>query len=211
MEALSTFQRTLEEYYKTYSDSDTVLYYERRTGQYRNKGICPAQVISIPMQIKAASSMFLNNPHGVSGQYGTIAKNAGKKLFRENDKPILYYVSALAVYRLESFIKQKKIDKKYRKARYHAIMLFKYVVAGKDMPKQLNCKKMEEYCEKIFEVLSDEKKSIHIFKCILQFIENLKTIDYDDRKVFEKKETTDILLGEIDNIIEFVDSHKISD
>lgn len=70
---------------------------------------------------------------------------------------------------------------------------------------------MEEYCEKIFEVLSDEKKSIHIFKCILQFIENLKTIDYDDRKVFEKKETTDILLGEIDNIIEFVDSHKISD
>lgn len=90
-------------------------------------------------------------------------------------------------------------------------MLFKYVVAGKDMPKQLNCKKMEEYCEKIFEVLSDEKKSIHIFKCILQFIENLKTIDYDDRKVFEKKETTDILLGEIDNIIEFVDSHKISD
>ena len=65
---------------------------------------------------------------------------------------------------------------------------------------------MEEYCEKIFEVLSDEKKSIHIFKCILQFIENLKTIDYDDRK-----ETTDILLGEIDNIIEFVDSHKISD
>lgn len=211
LEALSTFQRTLEEYYKTYSDSDTVLYYERRTGQYRNKGICPAQVISIPMQIKAASSMFLNNPHGVSGQYGTIAKNAGKKLFRENDKPILYYVSALAVYRLESFIKQKKIDKKYRKARYHAIMLFKYVVAGKDMPKQLNCKKMEEYCEKIFEVLSDEKKSIHIFKCILQFIENLKTIDYDDRKVFEKKETTDILLGEIDNIIEFVDSHKISD
>ena len=148
MEALSTFQRTLEEYYKTYSDSDTVLYYERRTGQYRNKGICPAQVISIPMQIKAASSMFLNNPHGVSGQYGTIAKNAGKKLFRENDKPILYYVSALAVYRLESFIKQKKIDKKYRKARYHAIMLFKYVVAGKDMPKQLNCKKWKNTARK---------------------------------------------------------------
>lgn len=108
LEALSTFQRTLEEYYKTYSDSETALYYERRTGQYRNKGICPAQIISIPMQIKAASSMFLDNPHGVSGQYGTIAKNAGKKLFKENDKPILYYVSALAVYRLENLIKQKR-------------------------------------------------------------------------------------------------------
>lgn len=211
LEALSTFQRTLEEYYKTYSDSETALYYERRTGQYRNKGICPAQIISIPMQIKAASSMFLDNPHGVSGQYGTIAKNAGKKLFKENDKPILYYVSALAVYRLESLIKQKKIDKKYRKARYHAIMLLKYVVAGKDVPKQFNSKKMEKYCEKILEVLSDEKKSILIFDSILQFIATYNAIEYNDRKVFEKKETTDKLLGEIDNIIEFVNSHKTSE
>ena len=30
-------------------------------------------------------------------------------------------------------------------------------------------------------------------------------------KVFEKKETTDKLLGEIDNIIEFVNSHKTSE
>ena len=211
LEALSTFQRTLEEYYKTYSDSETALYYERRTGQYRNKGICPAQIISIPMQIKAASSMFLDNPHGVSGQYGTIAKNAGKKLFKENDKPILYYVSALAVYRLESLIKQKKIDKKYRKDRYHAIMLLKYVVAGKDVPKHFNSKKMEKYCEKILEVLSDEKKSILIFDSILQFIATYNAIEYNDRKVFEKKETTDKLLGEIDNIIEFVNSHKTSE
>lgn len=208
LEALSTFQRTLEEYYKTYSDSNTVLYYERRTGQYRNKGICPAQIISIPTQIKAASSMFLDNPHGVSGQYGTIAKNAGKKLFKENDKPILYYVSALSVYCLENFIKQKKIDKKYRKARYHAIMLLKYVVAGKDVPKQFNSKKMEKYCEKILEVLSNEEKSLPIFESILQFISDFKAIDYNDRKVFEKKETTDKLLGEIDNIITFVNSQK---
>lgn len=211
LEALSTFQRALEEYYKTYSDSEIVLYYERRTGQYRNKGVCPAQIISIPMQIKAASSMFLDNPHGVSGQYGTIAKNAGKKLFKENDKPILYYVSALAVYRLENLIKQKKIDKKYRKARYHAIMLLKYVVAGKEVPKQFNCKKMEKYCDKILDVLNNEEKCIQIFDSILRFIADLKTIDYDDRKVFEKKETTDKLLSEIDNIISFVNSQKMSE
>lgn len=211
LEALSTFQRTLEEYYKTYSDSETVLYYERRTGQYRNKGICPAQIVSIPTQIKAASSMFLDNPHGVSGQYGTIAKNAGKKLFKGNDKPILYYVSALAVYRLENLIKQKKIDKKYRKARYHAIMLLKYVVAGKDVPKQFNSKKMEKYCEKIMEILSNEEKSLPIFESILRFIADFKAIDYNDRKVFEKKETTDKLLGEIDNIISFVNSQIASE
>lgn len=211
LEALSTFQRTLEEYYKTYSASNSALYYERRTGQYRNKGVSPAQIISIPMQIKAASSMFLDNPHGVSGQYGTIAKNAGKKLFKENDKPILYYVSALAVYRLENLIKQKKIDKSYRKARYHAIMLLKYVVAGKDVPKQFNSKKMEKYCEKILDVLNNEEESILVFSNLLSFIADLKSIDYNDRKVFEKKETTDKLLSEIDNIISFVNLKQLSE
>lgn len=118
LEALSTFQRTLEEYYKTYSDSEIVLYYERSTGQYRNKGVCPAQIISIPMQIKAVSSMFLDNPHGVSGQYGTIAKNAGKKLFKENNKPILYYVSALEPCEVcinAAFIKKYKVFSLYSK------------------------------------------------------------------------------------------------
>ena len=70
---------------------------------------------------------------------------------------------------------------------------------------------MEKYCEKILEVLSDEKKSILIFDSILQFIATYNAIEYNDRKVFEKKETTDKLLGEIDNIIEFVNSHKTSE
>lgn len=66
LEALSTFQRTLEEYYKTFTEPNEVLFYERRTGQYRNKSIPQMQIVSIPMQIKAAASMFLDNPHGVS-------------------------------------------------------------------------------------------------------------------------------------------------
>ena len=204
LEALSTFQRTLEEYYKTFSEPNEVLYYERRTGQYRNKGISQTQVVSIPMQIKAAASMFLDNPHGVSGQYGTIAKNVGKKLFKENDKPILYYVSALAVYRFECFIKQKKIERKYRKARYHVLMLFKYVVAGKEVPKYFNSKKMENYCEKIRVALNDEEKCLMIFSKILEFIVSLDSIPYDDRKVFERKETTDKLLSCVENVCDYV-------
>ena len=204
LEALSTFQRTLEEYYKTFSEPNEVLYYERRTGQYRNKGISQTQVVSIPMQIKAAASMFLDNPHGVSGQYGTIAKNVGKKLFKENDKPILYYVSAIAVYRFECFIKQKKIERKYRKARYHVLMLFKYVVAGKEVPKYFNSKKMENYCEKIRVALNDEEKCLMIFSKILEFIVSLDSIPYDDRKVFERKETTDKLLSCVENVCDYV-------
>ena len=42
--------------------------------------------------------MFLNEPSAVSGQYGTVAKRVGSKIFKEKDKHIIYYVSALALY-----------------------------------------------------------------------------------------------------------------
>ena len=95
LEALSTFQKKLEEYYKTYTEPNEKLYYERRSGQYRNSNnILKSRIVTIPVQIKTVTAMFLNNPHGVSGQYGTIAKNVGNRLFKTADKSIIYYTSA---------------------------------------------------------------------------------------------------------------------
>ncbi len=51
VEALSTFQKKLEEYYKTYRDEDSLVY-ERRTGQYRDSNIPKNKIVTIAMQIK---------------------------------------------------------------------------------------------------------------------------------------------------------------
>lgn len=204
LEALSTFQRMLEEYYKTYTEPNEALYYERRTGQYRNKDVPKGQIVSIPQQIKSAAAMFLDKPHDASGRYGTIAKNVGTHLFRENHKPILYYVSSLALFRFESLIKQKKIEQKYRKARYHAIMLFKYVIGGKEVPQYYNSRDMETYCERIRNALNDSDQCEKTFTKILEYIIGRNDIPFADRKVFERKETTDLLIRSIDDIISHV-------
>ncbi len=206
LEALSTFQRTLEEYYKTYTEPNEILYYERRTGQYRNKDVPKCQVVSIPQQIKAAAAMFLDKPHDVSGRYGTVAKNVGTKLFHDNHKPILYYVSALALFRFEILIKQKRIEPKYRKARYHAIMLFKYVVGGKNVPERYNSHAMETYCKRIRDVLNTSEQCESVFVKILEYIASRSDIPFADRKAFERKETTDLLLRSIDDIITYVNN-----
>lgn len=204
LEALSTFQKKLEEYYKTFEVENERLYYERRTGQFRNNDVPNSRIVSIPMQIKTVSAMFLDNPHGVSGQYGTIAKNVGKKIFKETDKPIIYYVSSLALYRFESFVKAKLIKKEHRRARYHVMMLFKYVISG-EQPKYNNSNKMEYYCEKIRKVLNDEEKCQLIFNKIIEFILSKDTeIDLSDRKLFEKKETTDYLLNQKSNLKAYI-------
>ena len=208
LEALSTFQKNLEEYYKTYTGEEALVY-ERRTGQYRDSDIPKNRIVTIPTQIKTVAAMFLNEPSAVSGQYGTVAKRVGNKIFKTSDKLIMYYVSALALYKIECLFKTNKIDKKYRRSRYHAMMLFRIVIANEELPK-FNQRKMERYCQKLLNVLEDDSKCEQIFKAIVDYIVSKgEDIDIENRKSFERKETTDYLLQRQDEIIEYLRNNGV--
>ena len=158
------------------------------------ESIPKTRIVNIPQQIKSVSAMFLNNPHGVSGNYGTIVKAVGNKIFNTNDQKIIYYTSSITQYKIEKLISDGVIDKKYNKSRYHAMMLFRIYVSGKKVPR-FNENKMEDYCNKIINILFDEEKYKTIFLKIVEFIVAQDEIDFDDRKTFERKETTDLLLS----------------
>ncbi len=208
LEALSTFQKNLEEYYKTYTSQDSLVY-ERRTGQYRDSDIPKNRIVTIPTQIKTISAMFLNEPSAVSGQYGTVAKRVGNKIFKTSDKLIMYYLSALSLYKIENLFKSNKIDKKYRRSRYHAMMLFRIVMSKEDLPK-FNQKKMETYCQNLLDILNDDSKCEKVFKAIVSFIVSKgEDIDIDNRKCFERKETTDFLLRQKDELIQYLKSNGV--
>lgn len=208
LEALSTFQKNLEEYYKTYTSQDSLVY-ERRTGQYRDSDIPKNRIVTIPTQIKTISAMFLNEPSAVSGQYGTVAKRVGNKIFKTSDKLIMYYLSALSLHKIENLFKSNKIDKKYRRSRYHAMMLFRIVMSKEDLPK-FNQKKMETYCQNLLDILNDDSKCEKVFKTIVSFIVSKgEDIDIDNRKCFERKETTDFLLREKDELIQYLKNNGV--
>lgn len=198
LEALSSYQKTLEEYYKTFTVSDEKLYYERRAGQYRNESIPKSRIVSIRSQIKNASAMFNEKPHDAAGHYSALMKDIGTKLFMSDDRPSLYYTSSLALFRYENLIKTKQIDRKYSKGKYHAIMLLKYLFD--DMPKYHNAKKVDKFCGKIQKVLNDPAKCLEYFAKITAYIDSKKELDISDRKLFERKETTDVLLSNLSNL-----------
>lgn len=205
LEALSTFQKNLEAYYNTFSGKDSLLY-ERRTGQYRDSDIPKSRIISIANQIKAVSAMFLDEPSGVSGQYGTVAKRVGNKIFKVTDKQIMYYVSAYALYRIENLFKLNKIDKQHRRCRYHAIMLFRLVVCDNKMPK-FNSKIMEKYCQKLLSALENDIECERLFKGIVAFIVSKgDDIEITNRKCFERKETTELLESKLDELKRFLET-----
>ena len=206
LEALSTFQKNLEEFYKTFTTQESLVY-ERRTGQYRNSDIPQNRIIST--QIKTIAAMFLDEPSAVSGQYGAVVKRFGNKIFKSSDKPIIYYTSALALYKIENLFKTNKIDKKYRRSRYHAMMLFRIVVSKEEKPR-FNQRKMELYCQNILDVLNNDYKCEKIFKGIVDFIISKgQDIDIENRKCFESKETTEYLLSQKGSLIEYLKTDNV--
>ena len=153
--------------------------------------------------------MFLNEPSAVSGQYGTVPKRVGNKIFKISDKLIMYYVSALSLYKIENLFKTNKIDKKYRRSRYLAMMLFRIVMSKEKLPK-FNQRKMEEYCQNLLDILDDNDKCEKVFKLIVDYIVSKgNEIDIENRKCFERKETTDYFIQRKDELIEFLTNNGI--
>jgi hypothetical protein len=179
LEALSTFQKKLEEYYTIFKSADALVY-ERRKGQYRGSDIPKSRIITIPMQIKTVAAMFLNEPGAVSGQYGTVVKRVGNKIFKEDDELSIYYVSALALYKIENLFKNGTLNKKYRRSRYHAMMLFRMYVGKGKMP-YFNEKKMKKYCDEILDVLMNNCECERLYRGIVEFIvSNGESIEIDN-------------------------------
>lgn len=205
LEALSTFQKKLEEYYKTYNEADALVY-ERRSGQYRDGNIARNRIITIPIQIKTVAAMFLDQPGEVSGQYGTVTKKVGDKIFKITDKPIIYYVSALAYYKIDNLFKTGKLDKKYRRSRYHAMMLFRIIASSEEMPR-FNTKKMETYCQNLLDILNDNSKCERYFSAIVEYIVSVgDKIKIEDRKCFEKIDTAKYFKTNISDASKYVKS-----
>lgn len=200
--ALAPIQKNIEEYYRSKEiDSNSVgLYYERRTEQYRDDNIPKTKIITIPIQIKATSAMFLDLPHEVSGQYGKVERNTRNALFNEEDLKYIniYYSSGLTFYKVERYVRTN-YDRKYFKARWHLMMVIKYLLGGKQDESGIT-KANHKISQKLEEVIGDDvqfnsyiEKSIAILNKFLKdnySDDVLKT----DRKLFERKETTDELI-----------------
>lgn len=63
---------------------------------------------------------------------------------------------------------------------------------------------MEDYCNKIIDILFDEEKYKTIFLKIIEFIVAQDEIDFDDRKTFERKETTELLLSKTNELKRYI-------
>ncbi|ALS74971.1 hypothetical protein AUC31_06910 [Planococcus rifietoensis] len=183
LQAMTEYQYLLESFYNTYSFEEEKLFYERRLGQYNSRAdIEHSRVISFEEQIKSFSAVFLNIPHRSSRFYKTILEEIEKKVFLKGHEPITYFTAAYLSYRLEDCFTNDSIDHKFKKYKYHIIMLMRLLITkGEKMP-PLNSDKVVKYCENILtnifnsfeEILEDTLEIIEVVVKDLESFENNK-------------------------------------
>ncbi|KJU84431.1 hypothetical protein MBAV_003374 [Candidatus Magnetobacterium bavaricum] len=132
-----------------------------------------------------------------AGYYGQLYKEVKEKIFKSDHKYALYYVSSLAIYKVEKYIRNVTIDRRYNKARYHILMLFRMINESEHLP-LLNSKKADTYCDVLINILNDDKKSLSSFNKIIEIIQN-SDIDINKRTSFYQKSTTDLLIKQYGN------------
>ena len=140
--------------------------------------------------------MFLDNPHGVSGHYGTVMKKVKDDIFKPNDKADVYYISALLLYYVESFFRKNKEYKSVSRMKWHILMTVKYLYTKKDFSNKLESKEILKVCKKIEDDLKDEESANRLIVNAINKINGMieeKNLDISDRKIFERKETTENL------------------
>jgi len=175
--ALTDFQKALEDFYEAVQ-GESKLYYERRSQQFRSAtGIEKTRVVSVPTQIRSFASMFLGLPHQASRYYGTLLKSIESKIFAPDHHPVSYFASSLALFRLESAMRKKGFDPKYRPFKYHLLSIVRAVIGG-EQPHPLNSNKFEKHCESIVKMLQDEKKGQAAFEEACGFLDQVLAGDY---------------------------------
>ena len=183
--AFSNFQKRLEDFYKTFT-GDERLFYERRSKQYNNGSVERKRIIDKTTQIKAMASMFYDKPNMATRFFGALFQEFGNKLFQDNHNMYPYYVASFAIYRVESLFKLKKIDKKYKKIKYHILTMLRHEINPISCP-PFESKKSRIYCENIFKVIECEDNSLKVIQSVIKKINSLG-YDLEDLQISKSKE-----------------------
>jgi cold shock CspA family protein len=194
-ESLSPFQKKLEEFYTACSKSyERKIYYERRSKQYDHLPIKKEQIISLSVQVYCFVAMFLNEPQSTHRYYGELLNANRGKIFLDNHSPFPYFLSGFALMVLENLFRQKKLDIKYRKYKYHLLMLLRIMSEKHKLP-FLNSRKIEDYCNVVNKILLNDKSAITAFTECIEIIKGtLKKSSFDIRECRRLKLFTSSLL-----------------
>lgn len=194
-------QDTLEPFFLAF-DSNTKIYYERRTKQYNNDPLIKkTQIVNLRILTQSFVAMFLDAPHDSHRHEAKLLETYAKdkdsrKIFSEEHGAYPYYICSLTWYMFEKYFREERIDNKYKPYRSHFYLIFKYCV-GDFQPKLVKSKPLDSYCLKLLGMLTDDvlfDENQKLCQRIFDGAVDVWTVSKSKYGIKDNKEFTDLLI-----------------
>ncbi|MDO8637133.1 MAG: AIPR family protein [Dehalococcoidia bacterium] len=190
--ATQEFPKQLEAYFQSFP-TNRKLYYERRNRQYDSLPVEKTRVITHPNMIRAFAAAILNEPHRTTRNYKELTKKVGKDIFGKDHRYAPYYLAAVALYRLEYMFRGRKLEAKYKPARFHILMALRILASNDNMPPQTNSHEMERYCNRIIEVFWDNSQAEKLLEQAVSVITKVANGNYERDNIRSEPFTKQVL------------------
>lgn len=198
--ALEEFPKHLELYFASFPLQQR-LYFERRSRQYESLAIEKTRIITFDTMIKAFAGMFLNEPHRTTRNYKSVKAKLGQEIFAKDQRMEPYYIAALVWFIVESYFRAKRLDRKYKPARFHLLLAARILTAGYDMP-DFKANKMESYCKGFIETIQDSAKAEIQIRAAAKVVDeaaadrfdrdNIRTESFTDKVIRRAREVSTV-------------------
>jgi AIPR protein len=177
--SLEKFHKRLQEFYRIYSaDSPEALYYERRSKEFSGSEgkIEKPRIINLHGLIRSFAALMLNEPQLVmSSNPSSILNSHKSRIFAEDHKQILYYLSSLLLYLFHRQNSEGLIDGKYVISRYWICWIARVIAFGRLDMGPLNSGKIEKECETIILRLGSQEETIKLFNKAIAIFEQARS------------------------------------
>lgn len=179
--ALTDFAEQLEDYFQTFPEQHR-LYYERRSGQYIRMNLHTTRIVPHKTLVRAVGSMFMEVPHQTIRRYQSLRESIGRDIFAKGQRLEPYYVSALALYKLEVNFRMERLDRSLLNARYHILLAMRYLANPAPLPR-MNAHEMERYCDRIKDILWDNSQADKLCARAAKIVERVANGNLDNDNV----------------------------
>jgi hypothetical protein len=155
--SLSPVARKIEKYFQARAQqhqTEPELFLERRQGQFRVSDVRQSRIIDLKDLFRAVAAFWFDRPDLAARYPAEITKDL-RILLEGNNKEVVYFTAAMALYRVGLLISARKIPQDFFKARWHLLMCLKYVSGANETP-NINHKKAEAYCDVLLDKMADE-------------------------------------------------------
>jgi hypothetical protein len=175
--ALQEFPKLLEQHFQSFEDPLRRLYYERRTCQYDRMQIEKSRVITDANVVRSFASIFLDEAHRTTRSYKSIRDKVSKEIFVKGHRLEPYYLAASMFYRLDTLFRLKKLEAKYKPARFHIMMAARMLASNEVIPK-MHANAMGPYSDTLINIFSDQVEAEKLLAEAVEVVSNAAQDDY---------------------------------